>query len=191
MTAYKTQWRVWLILPLLILLSSCGNRTAANNYSDDYLNYLHATQGEPVSMNTVERFEEIFNQLQTEALADVIDQVYADRFYFNDTFTTITDKPALTEYLKQTGEAVDTIEVKIQDVMQSERSHDVYVRWTMTMQFSVMGKEIDSQSVGISHLRYNDAGKIILHHDYWDGVEGFYKHLPVIGFWLKKIKDQL
>lgn len=187
----KFKTRVWPVLAILLLISSCGHREPATSYTQAYIATLESTESEPVSAETVKQFGDVFNNLQSANLARIIDQVYADSFYFNDTFRTVTDKAGLITYLEETGDAVHAIAVKIEDIAQSEQNRDVYVRWTMTMQFTVKGKLIDSQSVGVTHLRYDDNGQIIVHHDYWDGVDGFYQHLPVIGFWLRKIRDQL
>jgi hypothetical protein len=54
-----------------------------------------------------------------------------------------------------------------------------------------MGQAIDIQSIGISHLRFNANNKIILHQDYWDSMQGFYQHLPIIGGVLRWIKNGL
>ena len=34
---------------------------------------------------------------------------------------------------------------------------------------------------GASHLRFDAAGKVVLHHDYWDAAEELYAKLPVLG----------
>ena len=54
-----------------------------------------------------------------------------------------------------------------------------------------MGQDIDIQSIGISHLRFNADNKIIVHQDYWDSMQGFYQHLPIIGGVLRWIKNGL
>jgi hypothetical protein len=43
----------------------------------------------------------------------------------------------------------------------------------------------------MSHLRFNNEGKIILHQDYWDSMQGFYQHIPIIGGVLQWIKSGL
>ena len=91
--------------------------------------------------------------------------------------------------MQQTGHQVDHLEVQIEDIALSKQ--DIYVRWVMRMQFSVMGKKVDSESIGISQLRFDEDGKIILHQDFWDGVDGFYQYLPIIGYSLRKIRNQL
>jgi hypothetical protein len=57
----------------------------------------------------------------------------------------------------------------------------VYLRWSMRMQFRAAGRDVDSLSVGITQLRFDEAGQIVLQQDYWDSAEGFYRHLPVVG----------
>ena len=59
------------------------------------------------------------------------------------------------------------------------------------MDFSAKGRDIHSVSIGMTQLRFNDEGKIILHQDYWDGAEGFYQHLPYIGYFVRKVRDSL
>jgi ketosteroid isomerase-like protein len=34
---------------------------------------------------------------------------------------------------------------------------------------------------GVSHLRFDAAGKVVLHRDYWDAAEELYSKLPLIG----------
>lgn len=34
---------------------------------------------------------------------------------------------------------------------------------------------------GATHLRFNAAGKVVLHRDYWDAAEELYARLPLIG----------
>jgi steroid delta-isomerase len=34
---------------------------------------------------------------------------------------------------------------------------------------------------GASHLRFDAAGKVVLHRDYWDAAEELYAKLPVLG----------
>lgn len=174
---------------ILPVLNACGGSANKSAYYPAYQQSLKDTEAFAVSDNTVKAFGKIFANLQNDALPGIVDEVYADRFYFNDTFRTIRDKPALTRYLQQTGETVDSLNVTINDIARS--NNDVYVRWSMNMQFTVFGKAINSDSVGITHLRFNEAGEIILHQDFWDGADAFYQHLPVIGMLIRQIRGQL
>ena len=44
-----------------------------------------------------------------------------------------------------------------------------------------MGKDIEATSIGISQLRFNADGKVVMHQDFWDSTEGLFSHLPGIG----------
>ncbi len=48
-----------------------------------------------------------------------------------------------------------------------------------------------ARSVGISHLRFDTEGKIILHKDFWDAAGGLYEYLPVLGGVMRWIKSRL
>jgi hypothetical protein len=41
--------------------------------------------------------------------------------------------------------------------------------------------QVTSNTVGVTHLRFDEAGRIILHQDFWDSAEGLYRHIPVLG----------
>lgn len=176
--------------PFLILLTACSGNSMQSAYVNNYQKALESAGTQPLNTNeAISGFIEVFNQTQHDELAEIIRQSYAEQLYFNDTFRTITDRNELIDYMQQTGQQVARLEVQVQDVARSDQ--DIYVRWIMRMQFTVMGKKVDSESIGISQLRFNEQGKIILHQDFWDGVDGFYQHLPIIGYSLRKIRKNL
>jgi hypothetical protein len=41
---------------------------------------------------------------------------------------------------------------------------------------------------GVSHLKFDDAGKVIFHRDYWDAAEELYEKLPVLGALMRGLK---
>jgi hypothetical protein len=91
--------------------------------------------------------------------------------------------------LKQTQDNVDSIKFEALDVV--ENGKDSYVRWLMQTRFKIMGQSLDIESMGMSHLRFNEDDKIILHQDYWDSMQGFYQHIPILGGLLRWIKNDL
>ena len=184
------QSRLSWLLPFFILLSACSGNTMQSAYLDDYRKAISVEGSKPINeAEAVKGFIAVFNQVQHGDVATIINETYAETLYFNDPFRTITDRNELIDYMQQTGHQVDHLEVQIEDIALSKQ--DIYVRWVMRMQFSVMGKKVDSESIGISQLRFDEDGKIILHQDFWDGVDGFYQYLPIIGYSLRKIRNQL
>jgi hypothetical protein len=43
----------------------------------------------------------------------------------------------------------------------------------------------------VTLLRFDRAGRVVLHQDFWDPAAGFYEHLPVLGPVLRWIKSQI
>ena len=41
---------------------------------------------------------------------------------------------------------------------------------------------------GATHLRFDAAGKVILHRDYWDAAEELYAKLPLIGLMMRGLQ---
>ena len=44
---------------------------------------------------------------------------------------------------------------------------------------------------GASHLRFDSAGKVTWHRDYWDAAEELYMTLPVIGWLMRRLRKAL
>lgn len=44
---------------------------------------------------------------------------------------------------------------------------------------------------GMSHVQFNEDGKVVSHIDHWDAAREFYEHFPVIGWTLSAIRRRL
>ncbi len=135
----------------------------------------------------IQAFIKLYDQLESGAIDEQIAKTYADKIYFNDTLVTIHDRQNLLKYLKQTQQNIDTMKFEVLSVQ--DNGKDAYVRWLMKTRFKLIGQDVDSQSIGLSHLRFNADNQIIMHQDYWDSMQGFYQHLPIIGGVLRWIKS--
>lgn len=136
-----------------------------------------------------ESFIEAHADLKSPQMVDKIREAYADDLYFNDTLKTLDSQDTLVAYLVETAERVDYNRVQIQEIIPSGESY--YIRWSMQTGFTVFGKPIETESIGMSHIRLNDKGKIYFHQDFWDNTEGFFQHLPVVGYLIGKTKQRL
>ena len=54
-------------------------------------------------------------------------------------------------------------------------------------EFTPVRKPVTSDTIGITHIRFNDDGLVVLHQDFWDTGLGFYQHIPVLGRVVKTI----
>ncbi|WP_158083140.1 nuclear transport factor 2 family protein [Methyloprofundus sedimenti] len=137
----------------------------------------------------VANFADLYNHLNHNHVANQVTKTYAESLYFNDTLVTIDNREELIKYLEQTQQEVESMSLEVIQVF--SKDEDVFVQWKMQTEFTIMGKHSNVNSIGISHLRFNEEGKIILHQDYWDSTNGFFQHIPVIGGLILWVKNRL
>lgn len=145
--------------------------------------------GPVLQTEAFQRFVSLWSNLTEESIAQHIDTVYAEDVWFNDTVKTITGREALRHYLEETARRVASCQVEIDDIGISEGNY--YVRWRMTVMLHDTPEESAWRSIGLTHLRFNEAGQVVLHQDYWDSAAGIYEHLPVVGWMIRAIKARL
>ena len=133
----------------------------------------------PASEEAIQNFLAVYAGMTRPDLAELVDVAYAPSLYFNDTLKTIHDREALKHYLASTARHLDDLQVEVLSIHQD--NGDVYVRWIMHTAFEVAGRDIQAESIGITHLRFNPSGQVILHQDFWDNTEGLFSHLPFVG----------
>ena len=139
--------------------------------------------------NGLKRFTDLFSDLSGERIRERIRDVYADNVYFNDTLKEIRGIVALEGYLVESAEAVESCRVEVEDVASSGGNY--YVRWVMEIRFKRFAKGETTRSIGISHLRFDEHGKIVLHQDYWDAASGLFEHIPIVGSAIRTIKARV
>jgi hypothetical protein len=145
--------------------------------------------GSADELAAVERFKAFFARLGGADLKAAVERTYAPALYFNDTLKSHVSRDTLAPYLHEAAEAVDECTVEVLDVVRY--GEDFYVRWRMAIRFKKFKRGVLTQSVGISHIRFNPEGLIVLHQDFWDSTSGMFDHVPVIGWLIGKIKARL
>ena len=167
---------------------ACTSTGTSFNYIEDYKVAVEPKNSFAAPAD-LKNLVELFSDLKHQDVPNRVANAYAENLYFNDTLLTYTDRDALSEYLVDGANRVDAINVTFEDVASSGENY--YVRWLMEMNFKVMGKSIESKSIGISQIRLNEQGKIVFHQDFWDNTSGFFGHLPLVGGVLNKIKSSM
>jgi hypothetical protein len=177
------------VLPLLLIvlmLNACSH--VEQNALQDYL-ALAPAETDVKNNRRILPLIKLYNQIKQISLADQIAKTYAEKLFFNDTLVTLHNRKELLTYLQHTQQQLDSMSFEVLGIQ--EKGDDVFMRWIMNTRFTVMGQSRNVYSIGMSHLRFNSEGKIILHQDYWDSMQGFYQHLPIIGGLLQWIKNGL
>ena len=159
-----------------------------------YLEALKSLEStsEPDSTNAangLKRFTDLFADLSAPRIRERARDVYAPDVFFNDTLKTVRGIDALEAYLVDSAEAVESCHVEVEDVAASGANY--YVRWVMDIRFKRFAKGQTTRSIGMSHLRFDAEGKIVLHQDYWDSASGLFEHIPLLGFGIRKIKARV
>jgi len=150
----------------------------------------HLAQTPATSEQNVEQlFGTIFTDFKNGATEQNIRAVYAEEIYFNDTFKIIDNIDELVHYMSESANSVESTTVEILDVIHANQ--DYFVRWMMDIKVNIQGRDVHSRSIGMTQLRFNEAGKVVFHQDFWDSSEAFYEHLPFLGRFVKKVKTML
>ena len=80
-------------------------------------------------------------------------------------------------YLVNGLEPLDQAEFQINRII--SQNGEYYIDWLMRLDFKKTPKGTWEESIGMTHLRFNDAGKVIFHQDYWDPTDIVYRRIPV------------
>ena len=163
---------------------------APKPFAESYHDALREHPGSDAAIDTgLEDFARVYGELTHPEIGDRVKALYADEMYFNDSLKTFHDREALVAYMRATGEMLHESSVEIDQVLRD--GNDTFVRWTMEFSAGAEGKRIHSRSVGITHLRFDDRGRVSLHQDFWDSAAGMYRNLPVVGYVLKQVDKQM
>ena len=179
---------VILVLTLFYIETSKQNTMA--QYKNDYHTALQQFAGSETGVDQgLDFFKQTYANLADENTASHVNQLYAEELYFNDTVTTLRSRAELTDYMDKTSKKVNTSKVEVQQILRD--GVDVFVRWTMHFESSAYGIKVDSDTIGMTHLRFNDEGQVVLHQDFWDSTAGLYSHLPIVGFFVRRAQSAL
>jgi ketosteroid isomerase-like protein len=179
-----------LILVLAVAFSGCGggvesDRTAAffqaeREHPGEALDALMVERG-------VARFRAFFENVTADGVRQKAPELYAEDVWFNDTLKTLRGRAAVEAYFLKTLDHVESFGAAVDDVAVS--GVNVYVRWTMAVRFK--GAKEPVRTIGMTLLRFDRDGRVVLHQDFWDPAAGFYEHLPVVGGLLRWIKSKI
>ena len=107
-----------------------------------------------------------------------IGRVYAPDAWFKDPFNEVRGVPAIEQIFRHMFEQVDEPRFVIHDaVIQGEQG---FVTWDFRFRMRRFNRA-EQVIRGASHLRFDAAGLVVFHRDYWDAAEELYEKLPLLG----------
>lgn len=141
-------------------------------------------------MSVIDAFCELYADLARIDLKD-LENVYAQEVVFVDPITTHRGLTNVKAYFSQLLERAQTCRFDIHTVIPSDTENgeiNHIVNWTMYLQLSGMSHEIVLP--GTTQLSVQND-KIAFHRDYYDMGTLVYEHIPVLGWFIRKIKHRL
>lgn len=167
---------------MALLLGGCTS--GPTDFTGDYRRALAERPGVTLSdraaaERAVTRFASLYGDLSETNVAAKVRDVYAPGAWFNDTIATEVGIDAIEKYLRKTAEGTEKVSARINDVAVS--GSDCYVRWTMEIRTKNLAGGQPIITEGVSQLRFDGEGRIVLHQDFWNPATGIYQHLPLLG----------
>lgn len=184
-------------LPWLFVACAATPRDAEEKHWMTYLETVRQLEaegavlerGSPAEERAVARFRELMSDFKASDFRERIPEVYAEEIFFNDTLKTVRGVEELQEYLAASAAAVEVATVEFHDLVVDHGNY--YFRWEMSLRFKKLARGRTHRSLGMSHIRFDREGKVVLHQDFWDAAGGFFEHLPLVGRILRRIKHRL
>ena len=169
---------------LTLLASGCASVNApdpaSQGYPAQYRQALDDFAGHsPVDSASVERFVDFLANLGGPSTGATAASIYAEDLHFSDALMVTRDKKTVVDHFTRLSNAGTRVDVQIHQTLESNR--DIYLIWSMQARFTPIRKEVTSDTLGVTHVRFDNSGRVILHQDFWDSGLGFYSHIPVLG----------
>jgi len=126
-----------------------------------------------------------FETLTSDSVARM-GEFYAAEVWFKDPFNEVQGLGEVQRIFSHMFVALDRPRFVVTTEVQGERQ--CFLTWDF--EFYLRRKGAVLQTIrGSSHLKFNEAGQVVYHRDYWDAAEELYEKLPVLGGlmrWLRK-----
>ncbi|MEM1436992.1 MAG: hypothetical protein AAGG11_23290 [Pseudomonadota bacterium] len=177
------------VVAIALFATLLAPAASEGSYPARYLEALEAHAGVPVEDAHFDPFVQFVTHMSTPDWRDYFDRVYADTLHFSDTLTVLNSNTVLGEYYGRLHAAGAQTSVRV--ISRQISGNDGYLLWEMQSDFKPLGTPRRSHTIGVTHLRFDAAGRVILHQDFWDAAQGFYQHLPLMGTAIRSVRDSL
>ena len=136
----------------------------------------------------VARAVAVFEGLTRENLASLAG-IYAENAYFRDPFNEVRGLDAIRSIFDDMFAHLADCRFEFLDVVSDERG--AVLTWDMAFRFRRYRPDAPQTIHGASHLRFDAAGRIVYHRDYWDAADELYAKLPLIGPLMRYLKRRI
>ncbi|MBQ0930532.1 nuclear transport factor 2 family protein [Ideonella alba] len=127
---------------------------------------------------------DFYERLQPADLAR-LPQLYAAEARFKDPFNEVQGIAAIEAVFEHMFRRLQGPRFVVTERV--DGGEQAFLTWDFL--FTLPGEHAERRIRGATHLRFDAAGRVTLHRDYWDAAEELYEQLPVLGAlmrWLKR-----
>ncbi len=134
----------------------------------------------------VVRLVNFYESLTEQSLAE-LSELYAADAYFKDPFNEVRGIEAIRGIFSHMFTALNLPRFVVQSSV--VQGNEAFLVWEFRFAIKRYQPSLERVIRGTSHLKFDDAGRVSFHRDYWDAAEELYEKLPLIGAlmrWLKR-----
>lgn len=134
----------------------------------------------------ITRFVDFFEALAPDGVAR-LGEVYSRDVYFKDPFNEVHTLAQVQQIFSHMYVALDKPRFVVTG--QVGEGDECFLTWNFEFYFRKQQPALLQTVRGTSHLKFNEAGLVSYHRDYWDAAEELYEKLPLLGSlmrWLKR-----
>jgi steroid delta-isomerase len=130
------------------------------------------------------RLVTFFETLTPQTVAQ-LKQVYAADAHFRDPFNDVQGHAAIIRIFEHMF--VQLREPRFVVIERMAQGEQAFLTWELHFSFA-RWPEVGHVIRGATHVRFDAAGLIALHRDYWDAAEELYERIPLLGALMRLLK---
>ena len=135
----------------------------------------------------VDELVAFYEKLQRADVARLKD-FYAAETFFKDPFNEVQGVAAMERIFAHMFEALDQPHFIVTGRV--AQGQECFLVWDFRFRFKRFDRVTWQTVRGTSHLRFDAAGQVVFHRDYWDAAEELYEKLPGVGALMRWLKRQ-
>ena len=133
-------------------------------------------------LKNAKAYIQLFEEISQERLIG-IENFISDDIHFKDPFNDLNGIKQFRELLVKTLREVKNPQFNVTHKAWSNGV--LFLRWSFNGKVKLLG---NWHIEGMSEIQFDSEGRVNKHIDYWDAASDFYKHFPIIGWLLEKLK---
>jgi steroid delta-isomerase len=115
--------------------------------------------------------------------------VYSDAAAFKDPFNDVRGIEEVRRVLMHMFDDLTDARFAIREAVAEDKQ--AFLVWDFTFKVRRWQPEVERRIHGASHVRFDAAGKVDYHRDYWDAGEELYEKLPVFGAVVRWVRRKM